>query len=68
MRKDGEDIERDGCMRGKDEKLGIYEKGWKRIWKNRMKEILNKANNLDHMAEASKRRDPVIRLPVKKWR
>ena len=45
MKKDGKDIEGGRCMRGKDERLNFSEKDRKRMWKNHMKEIMNKEND-----------------------
>ena len=59
MKKDGKDIEEDRCMRGKDGRLGFSEKDRKRIWKNHMKEIMNKKNDWNHVTEASMVEGPV---------
>ena len=66
MKKDGKDIEGDRCVRGKDGRLGFSEKDRKRIWKNHMKEIMNKENDWDHVTAASMVEGPIKMLPAKK--
>ena len=59
MKKDGRDIERGRCMRGKDGRLGFRKKIKKRLWKNHMEEIINNENDWGHVTEASMIKGPI---------
>ena len=44
MRKDGKDINGGGCMKNKDERLVVSEKGRGKLWKDHMEKIMNVQN------------------------
>ena len=52
MRKEGRDIEKGGCTKGKDETLVVKEKDRGKLWKEHMEKIMNVENELDQMVEA----------------
>ena len=51
-------------MRGKDGRLGFSEKDRKQIWKNHMKEIMNKESDWDHETAASMVEGPIKNVTV----
>ena len=62
MKKEGKDVERGRCSRGRDRRLGFIEEDRAKIWKKHMEMIMNEENEWDHMVETD-----IVKDQWKKW-
>ena len=51
MKKEGKDLERGRCLRGRDRQLGFIEEDRATIWKEHVEKIMNEENEWDQMVE-----------------
>ena len=61
MKKEGKDVERGGCLRGGDRRLGFSEEDKAKIWKEHMEKIINEENEWDCIVETD-----LVERPVEK--
>ena len=61
MRKDGKDLERRRCLRGRNGWFGFIEEDRVKIWKEPIEKIMNEENKWEQMVETD-----VVQGPVKK--
>ena len=61
MKKEGNDVEGERCLRGSNRQLGFLERDRAKIWKELMEKIMNENHEWDHMVETD-----VVEGPMEK--